>query len=96
VLPAGTPVLAAGGERVGTVGKVLAVDEVDVFDGLVVVTERGPRFVDAEQIAEICEGGVLLTLDASAAAALPADRGGPPAYDADPADGGWRPEGGGG
>ena len=53
---------------------VLADHEVDVFDGLVLDTSvlpGGQRFVDAEQIEEIFERGVLLKLDRAEAERLP-------------------------
>jgi hypothetical protein len=46
-LVAGTPVHAQDGGRVGTVKQVLAVEEEDVFDGLVIDTDTGSRFIDA-------------------------------------------------
>jgi hypothetical protein len=71
VLPDGAPVYASGGEELGTVKHVLADPEVDVFDGLVIAAGGGHRFVDASHVDECYERGVVLTLDAGAAAKLP-------------------------
>jgi len=71
VLEPGTPVLASDGSKIGEVKKVLAVAEDDIFEGLLVETDRGERFVQADLVASIHERGVDLKLDAAAAAALP-------------------------
>ena len=72
ILADGTPVYARGGEQLGNVGEVLADPSVDVFDGLVVNAPEGRRFVAAAQVDRVYERGVVLTIDADAAAALPA------------------------
>lgn len=75
VLAAGVPVYASGGEKVGEVEHVLSDADVDVFDGVVIDASDGPGghlFVDASQIDEIYERGVMLTLDVAAAERLPA------------------------
>lgn len=62
------------GEHVGKVEHVLADPEVDIFDGIVLdrsALPGGHRFVDASQIEEIFERGVLLKIDRSAAEELP-------------------------
>jgi hypothetical protein len=46
----GTPVLTQTGTEIGTLEHVLEVPEEDLFDGLVVATEWGLRFVDANQV----------------------------------------------
>ena len=46
-LAEGTPAYASGGERVGTVHRVLADAESDIFDGLILDTDEGERFADA-------------------------------------------------
>jgi len=71
VLPRGTPVVASGGEAVGTVREVLENVAEHIFDGLVIDTPAGQRFVDAPEIARIAERRVTLTLDSDGAAALP-------------------------
>lgn len=80
VLVEGVPVFAADGEQVGTVGHVLADEQADVFDGIVV----GERFADADQVAEIHERGVMLCVEGSALHAVTAN---PATMRSDPADG---------
>jgi len=84
VLERGTPVVASDGEQVGTVLEVLDNVAEHIFDGLVIETPRGRRFVDAPEIARIAELRVTLTIDSQAAAALPEqDPKGGPTYRAD-------------
>src|SRR5918998_750865 len=72
VLRRGTPVLAAGGEHVGTVRRVLDNAREHIFDGIVIDTPDGQRFVDAPEVARIFERGVLLTITDAEARELPA------------------------
>jgi hypothetical protein len=86
LLDPGVPVLACDGERVGTVGGVLAAPEEDIFHGLLVRTPgHGVRFVEASAIASMHEHGVDLRIDAAAARSLPAPEHKAPVYDEDPA-----------
>jgi hypothetical protein len=85
-LGAGVPVLASGGEEVGTVEHVLAAAEEDIFDGLVMSTSHGRCFVDAPQVDEIYERAVVLNIPEGAAAALPEPSANPGAMAADPDD----------
>ncbi|MGZ4200534.1 MAG: hypothetical protein ACXVRH_00580 [Thermoleophilaceae bacterium] len=72
-LDEGTPVLASGGESVGTVKEVLAAAEEDIFEGLLVnTTDHGDRYVDEEQIDDIYDDRVVLKLDAAGCRQLPA------------------------
>lgn len=74
VLAAGTPVLASDGVELGRVAHVLADLEDDIFEGIVLDTSRlpgGNRFVDEEQVARIYERGVVLSITAADAEALP-------------------------
>jgi hypothetical protein len=71
VLRRGTPVLAAGGEHVGTVRRVLDNAREHIFDGIVIDTPAGRRFVDAPEVARIYERGVVLAISAAEAAELP-------------------------
>src|SRR5215469_16358281 len=48
----GTPVLSSAGTQIGALEHVLEVPEVDVFDGIVVATKAGLRFIDAEDVVE--------------------------------------------
>jgi len=85
----GTPVLSSDGERIGVVVHVLADANADVFDGLVIDARSGPgghRFVDASQVAEIHEQGVVLAIDASAVEQLPEPSENPATMTADPDD----------
>jgi hypothetical protein len=68
----GTRVVSSDGVEVGKVEHVLADPNVDVFDGIVLSADfGGRRFVDASQIEEIYERGVVLSVDAAAAERLP-------------------------
>ena len=71
VLEAGTPVQASDGADVGTVREVLENLAEHIFDGLVIDTPAGQRFVDAPEVARIAERRVTLTIDADAVDALP-------------------------
>ena len=70
-LEAGTPVHTRDGQPFATVRSVLVDERVSVFDGIVVVTEDGARFVDADQIGSIWTTHVHTTLSAEEAAELP-------------------------
>lgn len=84
-LQPGTPVQASDGHEFGTVEAVLVVEEVDVFDGLVVATDQGTRFVDADLVASIFTSHVCTTLSMVEAADLPLpDQS--PVYEADASD----------
>jgi hypothetical protein len=69
----GWKVLAADGSEVGEVNLVTGDDQKDIFNGLAVATTAlgRPRYVPAEQVAEITEGAVRLSLGGAAASALP-------------------------
>ena len=73
-LPRGVPVHAADGARVGKVHRVLDNAREHIFDGIVIDTEDGRRFVDAPEVARITRSRVTLTIDAAAAADLPPAR----------------------
>ena len=62
VVPKGTPVEAADGTRVGTVHKVLDNAREHIFDGIVIATDTGKRFVDAPEVARITNRRVILTI----------------------------------
>jgi hypothetical protein len=86
VLEPGTPVLASDGPRVGEVKEVLAAPEEDIFEGIILKTEQGDRFADAELIDSIHERGVDLKLDSAAAANLPEPKPAPAVMQARPDD----------
>ena len=71
VLEAGTPVLDRDGAEVGSVRDVLENAAEHIFDGLVLDTPAGQRFVDAPEVARITERRVTLTIDAREALDLP-------------------------
>jgi hypothetical protein len=86
VLETGTDVFAADGGRVGEVKRVLAVPDDDIFDGLILDTADGKRFVDAENVDEIYERGVVLKLDSDQASHLPEPTKNPAVLAPDPDD----------
>ncbi len=75
VLPRGTPVFASDGEQVGTFAKALHHGREHLFDGMVIKTEEGRRFVDAPEVARITNKRVLLGIDSAAVRELPEPRG---------------------
>jgi hypothetical protein len=81
----GTPVLSSSGATIGTLEHVLQVPELDVFDGIVITTEHGLRFIDADHVGEITRIQIATTLTDAEATALPAP-GGPPVYRVDALD----------
>jgi uncharacterized protein YrrD len=69
VLEEGTPVYDRRGERIGVVEHVQADEAMDVFEGLIIHTLPLPGrhlFADVDQIAELHERGVLLSVDREA------------------------------
>jgi hypothetical protein len=70
-LQPGTPVQTSDGHHFATVQAVLVDEKVSVFDGLVVQTAEGTRFVDADHIGSIYTTYVRTTLSAEQAANLP-------------------------
>ena len=70
-LPRGVPVHASDGAQVGTVHRALDNEREHIFDGIVIDTKDGRRFVDAPEVARIFERAVILTIDAAEAASLP-------------------------
>ncbi|HEY2279673.1 MAG TPA: hypothetical protein VGI00_15045 [Streptosporangiaceae bacterium] len=80
--PVGIPVVTTTGAEIGTLEHVLQIPEEDLFDGLVVATKDGLRFVDADQVQLITTAYIRSTLDDDAASHLPAPDG-PPVYRVD-------------
>ena len=73
-LQPGTAVFSQDGEKLGEVQYVLADEEENVFDGIVIdasVLPGGLRFADATQVEGIFERGVVLRMSADAAERLP-------------------------
>jgi uncharacterized protein YrrD len=90
VLSRGTPVYSADGERVGTVAHVLAVEDEDVFDGIVIGEHafgEGHRFADADDVDRIYERGVVLKLTRPECEQLPRPSANPGVLRDDPAEG---------
>jgi sporulation protein YlmC with PRC-barrel domain len=85
-LEPGTPVVTSDGEQIGTVKRVLAVVEDDIFDGLIVKTGEGDRFVDAPHVDGIYERAVVLSLTAGEAKQLPKPEPAPAALEVSPDD----------
>lgn len=70
----GTAVYSSDGEQVGEVQHVLADEDHDLFDGVVIDARALPgglRFADAGQVAQIFERGVVLALTSAQAEELP-------------------------
>ena len=83
-LEKGTPVVSASGQEFGTVEHVLEIPAEDLFDGIVVTTGDGLRFVDRDQIEQITTIRVRCALtDGQVAALSPPD--GPPVFAAETA-----------
>jgi Mrp family chromosome partitioning ATPase len=82
LLEPGTPVYAADGGELGKVRQVLEAEREHIFDGIVIDTPSGQRFVDAPEVARIAERAVTLSIDAAEAAALPAPEKTAPTYSA--------------
>lgn len=88
-LPKGVPVYSSDGEELGKVEYVLSAPNIDIFDGIVLDTSvlpGGHKFVDAPEVAEIFEGGVVLRIDAAAARNLPEPGANPGSLDINPDD----------
>ena len=79
--------LSSAGTQIGTLEHVLQVPELDVFDGIVIKTQWGERFVDAPEVARIAERAVTLSIRASDAAELPEHERGAPEFQANPGAG---------
>ena len=86
VLGEGTRVEGSDGEEVGTVKRVLADEASDIFDGLILDTPDGDRFVDAPQVADLYTRVVVLAMTAEEARRLPEPTPSPAAVDIDPDD----------
>jgi hypothetical protein len=78
----GTPVLTSAGTQIGTLEHVLEVRELDVFEGIVIATHHGIRFVEAEHIAALTTAHIQTDLDDEQAAKL-LPPSGPPVYTVD-------------
>ena len=73
VVAKGVPIYSSDGEHLGDVVNVRTDAKDDIFDGIVFSAKVGPggnRFVDAPEVGEIYERGVILKIDAAEAARL--------------------------
>ncbi len=87
-LAKGTPVYSADGEQIGKVSHVLAAEDEDVFDGVIIGEHafgEEHRFADADEIDRIYEHGVVLKLDRAACEQLPKPSPNPAVMHDDPA-----------
>ena len=87
LLKRGTAVRSSDAVELGTVERVLENPREHIFDGIVISTPAGLRFVDAPEIARIAERLVTLSIDAHAAALLPEPDPGAPEFKANTSSG---------
>jgi hypothetical protein len=80
VLEKGVPVYASDETQVGTVDHVVAAPEEDIFHGVVMRTESGPRMVLAEHVQSLHEHGVDLRISAAEAFELEPPHGSAPSF----------------
>ena len=73
----GTPVLSSAGAQIGTLEHVLQIPELDVFDGIVIATKAGVRFIDADDVQQITRSHIRCSLDDTQAARCRAPQGSP-------------------
>jgi hypothetical protein len=65
VLKPGTVVKSADGVQLGTVRSVEEAKRELIFDGIVIDTGHGRKFIDAPEVARIAERAVTCTFDAA-------------------------------
>lgn len=80
--PRGLPVMTSAGTQIGTLEHALEVSDLDIFEGIVIATRHGLRFIEADQITNITTAGIWTGLDDQQASQLPAPSG-PPVYTVD-------------
>src|SRR5476651_2339710 len=83
-LTKGTPVLTTTGTEIGIVEHVLADSSLDLFDGLVVKTSAGLRFVTADQVGLITTAAVHSKVADADIPNLQKPRTGDAVYEAEP------------
>ncbi len=81
-----TPVFTADETELGTVRRVLADFDRDLFEGLILETPDGDRFVDAPRVADLYERAVVLALSDEEARHLPEPGPAPAVMEVDPDD----------
>jgi hypothetical protein len=67
----GSPVLTRSGKEIGTLEHVLEVPGLGLFDGIVIATDWGLRFIDADRIELITICNIRCSLDDAEASRLP-------------------------
>ena len=65
VLRRGTPVRSSDGVEIGKVRRVQEAKRENIFDGIVIDTKEGVRFVDAPEVSRIAERAVTVTFTAA-------------------------------
>jgi hypothetical protein len=83
-LAKGTPVLSSTGTDIGIVEHVLADSSLDLFDGIVVKTRDGLRFVTADQVGLITTAAVHSKIADADIPNLQKPHAGDAVYEADP------------
>ena len=89
VLTPGTPVYSTDGEEIGKVSHVLAAEDLDVFDGVIIGEHafgEEHRFADADDIEAIYEHGLVLKLRRAECEALPKPSANPAVMRDDPGE----------
>jgi len=89
VLSPGTPVYSSDEVKIGKVTHVLAAEDEDIFEGIVIGEHAfglEHRFVDEDEIDAIFENGVLLKIDEAASSQLPKPSANPAVIRDDPAE----------
>ena len=77
-------IFAADGTQLGTTDRVLENEKEHIFDGIVMRSADGERFVGAPEVGRITETSVTLTIDTEEAVELPRYEPGAPEYKANP------------
>ncbi len=87
LLERGTEVQSSDAVVLGKVERVLENPREHIFDGIVISTSGGLRFVDAPEVGRVAERRVTLTIDAADAASLPEPDPGAPEFKANTSSG---------
>jgi|SRR3954454_18675324 hypothetical protein len=86
-LERGVLVVTSDGVEVGRVDRVLENEREQIFDGIVVRSDRGVLFVDAPEVTRIAERRVTLSIDGAEAQQLQPYVPGAPEYGVNPSAG---------
>ena len=71
----GAPVLTRSGKEIGTLEHVLEIPDLDHFDGIVIATDWGLRFIDADRVELITITNIRCSLEDAEANRLPPPHG---------------------